>query len=134
MCSALVNSIQGQMISSRRKEYIRNCQPKGSKSRWYVIRRTKRSFKEEILLISQLKFSHWHFTNFWVSSKTFSKLAKFISQTGKTEIMSAPANSIEDEQPGNQPWDNPLGCSREWGRSAHYQISISLCSIAFMLS
>lgn len=87
MCSALVNSIQGQMISSTRKEYIKSCQPEGSKSRWYVIRRTKRSFKEEILLISQLKFSSWHFTNFCVSPKTFSKLAKFTSKIGKTGVM-----------------------------------------------
>lgn len=87
MCSALVNSIQGQMISSTRKEYIKSCQPEGSKSRWYVIKRTKRSFKEEILLISQLKFSSWHFINFCVSPKMFPKLAKFTSETGKMRVM-----------------------------------------------
>lgn len=76
MWSALVNSIQGQMISSRKEEYIRICQPEGSKRWWYVTRSTKRSFKEEILLITQLKFSCWHFTNFPVSPKTFLELAK----------------------------------------------------------
>lgn len=82
------------MISSGKKEYIRNCQPEGSKRRWYVIRSIKRSFKEEILLITQLKFSHWHFTNFCVSPKTFSKLAKFIPWIGKTGVRQDSHNSF----------------------------------------